>query len=131
MMATTGGLGCVGTFDTGRSGVSGVERALVFEALADGCRRHLLDRLRSGNGRTLSDLCHGLDITRQAVTKHLKVLEAADLVVVRRRGRERLHFLNPVPLHATAMRWLHLFDGVMLDALAAPDETKPPDRAEV
>jgi DNA-binding transcriptional ArsR family regulator len=102
--------------------MSGGEREMVFEALADDCRRHLLDRLRSGNGRTLSDLCQGLDISRQGVTKHLKVLEAAGLVVVRRRGRERLHFLNPVPLHATAMRWLHLFDGVKLDALATLDE---------
>ena len=102
--------------------MSGSERDKVFEALADDCRRHLLDRLRSGNGRTLTDLCTGVEMTRQAVTKHLKVLEEAGLVIVRKRGRERLHFLNPVPLHATAMRWLKLFDGVRLDALATLDE---------
>ncbi|MBI5095850.1 MAG: helix-turn-helix transcriptional regulator, partial [Candidatus Hydrogenedentes bacterium] len=71
----------------------------VFKALAGGSRRQLLDRLRRNNGQTLSELCEDLDMTRQAVTKHLKLLEAAQLVVTIRRGREKLHYLNPVPIH--------------------------------
>jgi DNA-binding transcriptional ArsR family regulator len=93
-------------------------REAVFSALADAVRRELLDRLRRRNGQTLVELCVGIALTRQAVTKHLKVLEAADLVMVQRRGRERLHFLNPVPLHAEAMRWLQLFDDLPLGDLA-------------
>jgi DNA-binding transcriptional ArsR family regulator len=94
-------------------------RDAVFMALADEHRRTILDRLRQRNGQTLTELCHKQEITRQAVTKHLKVLEEADLVLVRRRGRERLHFLNPVPINAIAMRWLKQFDAVKLDALFA------------
>ena len=102
--------------------MSGIDRELVFSALGDGCRRQLLDRLRLENGQTLSELCEGLGITRQAVTKHLKVLEAANLVMTRRRGRQKLHFLNPVPINAVAMRWLKQFDAVALDILATlPD----------
>jgi DNA-binding transcriptional ArsR family regulator len=92
-------------------------REMVFEALADEHRRIILDRLRRQNGQTLTQLCDGHNISRQAVTKHLKVLEEADLVLTARRGRERLHYLNPVPLHAVAMRWLRQFDKVKLDAL--------------
>lgn len=99
--------------------MSRVIRDAVFGALADGHRRALLDRLRKRNGQTLSELCEGQGITRQAVSKHLKVLEEADLVLVVRQGRERLHYLNPVPIHAVAMRWLKQFDQVPLDALAA------------
>jgi len=99
--------------------MSGLDRELVFSALGDSSRRRLLDRLRVENGLTLSELCDGLEITRQAVTKHLKVLEAANLVVARRRGREKLHFLNPVPINAVAMRWLREFDALPLDVLAA------------
>jgi len=97
------------------------ERDAVFAALADDYRRLLLERLRRSNGQTLAALCDGLPISRQAVTKHLKALEAASLVVTRRQGREKLHFLNPVPIHAVAMRWLRQFDAVKLEALAAVD----------
>lgn len=99
--------------------MSRVNRDAVFGALADDSRRALLDRLRKCNGQTLAELCEGQPITRQAVTKHLKVLEEANLVLVLRRGRERLHYLNPVPIHAVAMRWLKQFDAVKLDVLFA------------
>ena len=84
----------------------------------------ILDSLRLRNGQTLSELSQDQGISRQAVTKHIKVLEAADLVLSRRRGRQRLHYLNPVPIHAVASRWLRHFDAVPLDVLAAlePDE---------
>lgn len=99
--------------------MSRVGRDAVFEALADEHRRALLDRLRKKNGQTLAELCQGQGITRQAVTKHLKVLEEANLVLASRQGREKLHYLNPVPIHAVAMRWLKQFDAVRLDALLA------------
>jgi DNA-binding transcriptional ArsR family regulator len=99
--------------------MSRVNRDVVFAALADDHRRALLDRLRKRNGQTLAELCEGQAITRQAVAKHLKVLEEANLVLSDRRGREKLHFLNPVPIHAVAMRWLKQFDAVPLDALVA------------
>ncbi|HWA19413.1 MAG TPA: helix-turn-helix domain-containing protein [Devosia sp.] len=94
-------------------------RDAVFAALADEHRRVLLERLKSENGQTLSALCEGLPITRQAVTKHLDALEAANLIYTERRGREKLHFLNPVPIHAIAIRWLKQFDRVKLAALVA------------
>ena len=90
----------------------------VFKALADPGRRQLLDQLRARNGQTLGELCGHLDMTRQAVTKHLKVLEAANLVTAVRRGRERLHYLNPVPIHEIAGRWIGKFERAHLDALA-------------
>ena len=99
--------------------MSGLERDLVFAALADGHRRLLLDRLRAQNGLSLAALCDGLPISRQAITKHLKVLEDANLVLTRKQGREKLHYLNPVPIHAIAMRWLGQFDSVKLDTLLA------------
>lgn len=99
--------------------MSALAREAVFSALADTSRRTLLDRLRTQNGQSLTALAAGLHMSRQAVTKHLKVLEEADLVVVRRRGRERRHFLNPVPIDAVAMRWLSQFGDVPLDALRA------------
>lgn len=102
--------------------MSGSDRELVFSALGDSCRRLLLDRLRLRNGQTLSELCAGIEITRQAITKHLKVLEEANLVVTRRRGRQKQHFLNPVPINAVAMRWLREFDAVPLDVLADSEE---------
>jgi DNA-binding transcriptional ArsR family regulator len=86
------------------------ERDLVFKALADPGRRTLLDVLNAGDGRTLSDLCEHLDMTRQAVTQHLGVLEAAGLVVTNWRGREKLHFLNPVPLQEIYDRWISRFE---------------------
>lgn len=99
--------------------MSRVGRETVFEALADEHRRLILDRLRRRNGQTLTQLCEGQQISRQAVSKHIKVLEEADLILTHRKGRERLHYLNPVPLHAVAMRWLRQFDHVKLDALFA------------
>ncbi len=100
------------------------DRDAVFAALADEHRRLLLEKLRRHNGQTLTKLCGGLPISRQAVTKHLVALEEASLVITRRRGREKLHFLNPVPIHAVAMRWLKQFDAVKLEALE-PMEGKP------
>jgi DNA-binding transcriptional ArsR family regulator len=90
----------------------------VFKALADASRRSLLDRLRADNGQTLGALCEHLDMTRQAVTKHLRLLEAAQLVVTIRRGREKLHYLNPVPIHEIADRWIGKFERGRLQALA-------------
>jgi DNA-binding transcriptional ArsR family regulator len=103
------------------------ERDAVFSALADEYRRILLERLRRANGQTLTALCEGLPISRQAVTKHLRALEEASLVLTRRQGREKLHFLNPVPIHAIAMRWLRQFDSVKLEMLAAiePNDKGP------
>jgi DNA-binding transcriptional ArsR family regulator len=83
---------------------------LVFKALADRSRRRLLDRLHDTNGQTLAQLCADLDMTRQAVTQHLGMLEAANLIVTRRRGREKLHFLNPVPLQDIYERWIAKFE---------------------
>jgi DNA-binding transcriptional ArsR family regulator len=90
----------------------------VFKALADASRRQLLDRLRAENGQTLGQLSAHLDMTRQAVTKHLAVLEEANLVVVIWRGREKLHYLNPVPIHEIAERWIGKFERSRLQALA-------------
>ena len=91
---------------------------LVFKALADPSRRRLLDRLRARNGQTLSELGVGLDMTRQAVTKHLAVLEAANLVASVRRGREKLHYLNPVPIQGIYERWIGKFERHRLQALS-------------
>ncbi len=90
----------------------------VFRALADPVRRRLLDSLHDRSGQTLSELCEGHDITRQAVTKHLAILEEANLVAVKWRGREKLHFLNPVPIHEIAERWISKFERPRLDALS-------------
>jgi DNA-binding transcriptional ArsR family regulator len=90
----------------------------VFHALADASRRLLLDRLRKRNAQTLSSLCEGLDMTRQAVAKHLAILEEANLVATRRRGREKLHFINVVPINAIAERWMARFDRPRLRALS-------------
>src|SRR5262245_33099329 len=90
----------------------------VFKALADASRRELLDRLRADNGQTLGQLCARLDMTRQAVTKHLVLLEEANLVVVIWRGRAKLHYLNPVPIHEIAERWIGRFEQGRLRFLA-------------
>ena len=90
----------------------------MFRALADASRRQLLDRLHRENGQTLGELCQGLDMTRQAVAKHLSVLEKANLVSVRRRGREKLHFINPVPINRIAERWISKFEAPRLNALS-------------
>jgi len=78
----------------------------VFKAVADSSRRQLLDRLYDSNGQTLSELCEHLVMTRQAVTKHLRLLERANLVVILWHGREKLHYLNPVPLRQISERWI-------------------------
>ena len=90
----------------------------VFKALADETRRQLLDRLHADNGQTLGQLCEHLAMTRQAVTKHLLLLEAANLVVVVWRGREKLHYLNPVPLHEISERWIGKYERHRLQALS-------------
>ena len=89
----------------------------VFKALADRSRRMLLDRLNADNGQTLTELCAHLDMTRQAVTQHLAVLEAADLVITKWRGREKLHFVNPVPLQEIYDRWICRFERSRLRAM--------------
>ena len=91
----------------------------VFRALADASRRQLLDRLHARNGQTLNQLCRGLRMTRQAVAKHLGILEEANLVSSRREGREKLHFINPVPISGIAERWIAKFELRRLAALAA------------
>ena len=90
----------------------------VFRALADTSRRALLDRLHSRNGQTLNELCEGLDMTRQAVTKHLAILEEANLVTTQRSGRKKLHYLNPVPINDIAERWIGKFERGRLAALS-------------
>ena len=90
----------------------------VFRALADASRRQLLDRLHARNGQTLNELCEGLAMTRQAVTKHLRILEDANLVATLRHGREKLHYLNPVPIHQIGDRWIGKFERTRLDALS-------------
>ena len=90
----------------------------VFKALADPGRRQLLDRLHADNGQTLGQLCGHLDMTRQAVTKHLKLLEEANLVAIVWRGREKLHYLNPVPILEIADRWIGKYERGRLRALA-------------
>jgi DNA-binding transcriptional ArsR family regulator len=89
----------------------------VFRALASPHRRALLDALYERPGRTLGELCALLDMTRQAVAKHLALLEQAELIVTRREGREKLHYLNPVPLRRIHDRWLRKFDAETSDVL--------------
>jgi DNA-binding transcriptional ArsR family regulator len=106
----------------------------VFRALADPTRQRLLDRLRARNGQPLGALCRDLDLTRQGVTQHLAVLEAAGLIATVRRGREKLHYLNPVPLHEIAERWIARFERPGLAALSGlkhhlEQETDPMDVA--
>jgi DNA-binding transcriptional ArsR family regulator len=90
---------------------------VVFRALADPSRRKLLDALNQRNGQTLTELCEQLDMTRQAVTQHLGLLEGAHLVVTQWRGREKLHFLNPVPLQEIYDRWIRKFERSRIRAL--------------
>ena len=89
----------------------------VFKALADTSRRHLLDVLQADNGQTLGALCEHLAMSRQAVTQHLALLEAANLVVTIWQGREKLHYLNPVPLHEISERWIAKFERQRLRTL--------------
>ena len=99
----------------------------VFKALADPTRRHLLDRLFESDGRTLGELEEGLDMTRFGVMKHLRVLEDAGLVVTRRAGREKHHFLNPVPIRELHDRWIDKYTEhrvtALLDLKAELEET--------
>src|SRR5580765_5301836 len=90
----------------------------VFKALADPVRRQLLDRLHARNGQSLRELSEGQAMTRQAVAKHLGLLEEANLVATLRRGREKLHYLNPVPIHEIADRWIGKYERGCLRALA-------------
>jgi len=90
----------------------------VFKALADASRRELLDRLRAANGQSLGQLCERLSMTRQAVSKHLAILEEANLVATVKRGREKLHYLNPVPIHEIGERWIGKFERGRLQALS-------------
>ena len=91
----------------------------VFRALVDPSRRALLDRLFARNGQTLLELCDGLAMTRQAVSKHLGVLEEANLVTAVKRGREKLHYLNPVPIAEIADRWIGKFERARVEGLVA------------
>ncbi len=95
-----------------------MENDSVFKALADVSRRRLLDRLRQKNGQSLGELCEGLDMTRQAVAKHLAILKKANLVSWKREGRERLHFINSVPINEIAERWISKFEHPRLRALS-------------
>jgi DNA-binding transcriptional ArsR family regulator len=90
----------------------------VFKALADKSRRRLLDQLRANNGQTLTELCGHLDMSRQAVTKHLRLLEAANLIATVWHGREKLHYLNPTPLHEIYERWIGKYERHRLQALS-------------
>lgn len=90
----------------------------VFKALADRHRRLILDRLRERGGQTLIELCDGVDMSRQAVSKHIAILLACGLVTAVRQGREKLHHLNPVPIHDIHRRWISRYEQSRLDALA-------------
>jgi uncharacterized protein YndB with AHSA1/START domain/DNA-binding transcriptional ArsR family regulator len=102
----------------------------VFKALADPTRRLLLDRLHEHNGQTLGELCQRLGMARQSATQHLSVLEAANLVSTVRRGREKLHYLNPVPLHEVQERWIDKFERRRLRALSAVKKRAEDDMSE-
>ena len=95
----------------------GMDDDRVFKALADPTRRFLLDLLFARDGRTLTDLESAVEMTRYGVMKHLKVLEDADLVVSRRSGREKLHFLNPVPIRLIHDRWIDKYTEHRVSAL--------------
>ncbi|MCW2734320.1 MAG: putative transcriptional regulator, partial [Mycobacterium sp.] len=106
----------------------------VFKALADPSRRLLLDGLNTRNGQTLRELCAGLSMARQSVSKHLAVLEAANLVTTSWRGREKLHYLNAEPINAIADRWINQYDRPRVQTLAdlktALESRSMSDRAE-
>ncbi|UXY15085.1 ArsR family transcriptional regulator [Chitiniphilus purpureus] len=108
---------CMGTHKTQPNGCIIADMDDVFKALADASRRQLLDQLHQRNGQTLGELCEPLAMSRQAVAKHLAILEAANLVSVHWQGREKLHYLNPVPLHEIHVRWIGKFEQAQLAAL--------------
>jgi len=89
----------------------------VFKALADPSRREMLDRLHAKNGQTLNELCKGMEMARQSLTQHLGLLEDANLISVQWQGREKLHYLNPVPINEIYMRWIGKFEQSRLQAL--------------
>lgn len=92
---------------------------LVFKALADPTRRLVLDRLREHNGQTLRELCERVEMARQSVTQHVDILVRAGLVTVLRRGRERVHYINPAPIHDIEQRWISSFDRPRLNLISA------------
>ena len=100
----------------------------TFAALANPGRRKLLDALYASNGQSLLQLCTTLRMTRQAVSKHLAILERAELVVTVRQGREKIHYLNPVPLQSIYERWIRKFEGKRLEALYALKTTLEKDK---
>jgi DNA-binding transcriptional ArsR family regulator len=107
----------------------------IFKALADNTRRELLDRLFAKDGQTLGELCEYLSMTRQAVTKHLVILEAANLIVIQWKGREKLHYLNPVPIQEIYERWVSKYEKGRVAAIAnlkhaleKPNEEKPTNK---
>jgi DNA-binding transcriptional ArsR family regulator len=110
--------------------LSTVESDAVFKALADRTRRRLLDLLHEENGQTLGALCEHMDMTRQGVTQHLAILEAANLVAVVWHGREKLHYLNPVPLFEVYERWIEKFERGRLRALRDLKKTLEADKNE-
>ena len=91
----------------------------VFKALADPTRRTILDALRADDGQSLRSICTGTEMSRQGVSKHMSILQAAGLVLVHRRGREKLHYLNPVPIQQIAERWIDKYAASRLSALTA------------
>jgi len=97
--------------------IAGMSMDAVFRALADPVRRQLLDSLRARNGQTLGELCEGRDMSRQAVSKHLAILEEANLVATEKHGREKLHYLNPIPIHDIADRWIGKYERGRMRAL--------------
>ena len=90
---------------------------IVFKALADPVRRRLLDRLYAAGGQTLGELCKGIDMARQSVSQHLELLEEANLISVEWQGREKLHYVNPVPIHEIYERWIRKYEQQRLSAL--------------
>ncbi|MBS0282278.1 MAG: winged helix-turn-helix transcriptional regulator [Proteobacteria bacterium] len=104
----------------------------VFKALADRSRRLLLDRLHRNNGQSLGDLCEGLQMSRQAVAKHLGILEEANLIAVQWAGREKLHFINPVPINQIGERWIGKFElprmRVLSDLKASLEKKSPKEK---
>jgi DNA-binding transcriptional ArsR family regulator/uncharacterized protein YndB with AHSA1/START domain len=107
----------------GGQGETGADADAVFKALADPSRRELLDRLNTRNGQTLTELCAGLDMARQSVTKHLGVLERAELITTRRQGRRKLHYLNAAPINDIADRWIDHYHRQHAQTLAALKST--------
>jgi DNA-binding transcriptional ArsR family regulator len=103
---------------------------VVFKALADRSRRLVLDKLYERNGQTLVQLCAHLNMTRQATSKHLAILEASGLVVAVRHGREKLHYLNPVPINEIHQRWISKYDQARVDVLATLKAALEDDRDE-